>query len=208
MLGRVLIFIYLLAFNLSACASPQPVTPDMAQAALVEAWSADQHTVWEIDWPNMPAGGPLTVETWQAGSRYRYEILESTAPALVGEILIFDGQIAWQYNRFADPLLSPRRQGKETGELTLSPVADAFAIINRLLVTPAQTASQEAASFNHHSAQKITLTFAHGDQLALWQDETTNLPVRVTFAMGEQQATLKARSFERLPYPPEGLFEP
>ncbi len=208
MLGRVLILIHLLAFSLSACTSPQPVTPEMAQAALVEVWSADRHTVWEIDWPNMPVGGLLTVETWQAGSCYRYEILESTAPALVGEILIFDGQIAWQYNRFDDPLLSPRRQGKEVGEPTLAPIVDTFAIINRLLTTPARTASQEAAPFNHHSAQKITLTFAHGDQLALWRDEATNLPVRVTFVVGEQHATLKARSFERLPHPPEGLFEP
>jgi hypothetical protein len=92
---------------------PQPVSPATAQAALVEAWAADQHTVWEIDWPDAPVGGPLTVETWRAGSGYRYEILESTAPALVGEILIFDGQTAWQYNRFDDPLsrkvMNPRR---------------------------------------------------------------------------------------------------
>jgi hypothetical protein len=169
---------------------------------------ADQHTIWEIEWPEAPVGGPVTVETWRAGSRYRYEILESTAPALVGETLIFDGQIAWQYNRFDDPLLSPRRQGKTISKPALSPVSDAFAIINPLLTTLPETASQEAVQFNRRSAQKITLTFANKDQLSLWQDEATHLPIQVTFAVGAQQSTLRARSFERLVNPPEGLFKP
>jgi hypothetical protein len=52
------------------------------------------------------------------------------------------------------------------------------------------------------------LTFDHGDQLALWRDEATNLPVGITFAVRGQHATLKARSFERLVDPPEGLFKP
>jgi outer membrane lipoprotein-sorting protein len=208
MMRSALIFIHLLTFSLCACASPQPVSPATTQTALLEAWAADQHTVWEIDWPDAPVGGPLTVETWRVGSWYRYEILESTAPALVGEILVFDGQTAWQYNRFDDSLLSSHKQGKEASELALSPVSDAFAVINRLLTTPAQTAGQEAVTFNHHSTQKITLTFDHGDQLALWRDETTNLPVRITFAAGGQEATLKARSFERLTNPPAGLFKP
>lgn len=208
MLVRILILINLLAVSLSACASPQPISPAAAQATLVEAWSADQHTVWEINWPAAPLGGLLTVETWRAGPRYRYEILAAPAPALIGETLVFDGQTAWQYNRFAAPPLSPRLRGGKITKPTLSPVSDAFALVNRLMTTPPEAATQETVQLHHRPAQKVTLTFTNGDQLSLWREEETGLPIQVIFKVGEQSATLQARSFERLVNPPEGLFEP
>ncbi len=164
-------------------------------------WQTEQHITWELDWPAAPVGGPLTVETWRSGERYRFEILEAVAPALIGETLVFDGRKAWQYKRFtAEPpvtLTSPQ----------LSPVSDAFAVIDQLLATPPQTATQEAAQTIHGPALKITLMFANGDRLLLWRDEETQLPVRVIFSVGGKEARLEARDFEPLPDPPEGLFE-
>jgi hypothetical protein len=187
--------------GVNACTSKQPMNSDQAQATLARAWQTDQHIVWEIDWPAAPVGGPLTVETWRADQRYRFEILESTAPALVGETLIFDGQTAWQYNRFAtEPpvtLTSPQ----------LSPVTDAFAMIDKLIATLPQTAKQEFVQTIHGPAKNITLTFVNGDRLSLWRDEETQLPIRVLFSVGAKEAKLEARSFEPLIDPPRALFE-
>ena len=166
------------------------MSPDPAQAIVANAWQSDQHIVWELDWPAAPAGGPLTVETWRMnedyrgdeyrgdtyrGDRYRYEILESAAPALVGETLVFNGQKAWQYNRFST-------EGPVAPELPwLSPVSDAFAMIDTLIASSPQTATQEFVQIIHGPAQKITLTFDNGDRLILWRDEETQLPVKIYF---------------------------
>ncbi|MBN1219219.1 MAG: hypothetical protein JXM69_09840 [Anaerolineae bacterium] len=185
---------------LPTCTTGHPMSPDQAQAIVAAAWHADQHIVWELDWPAAPVGGPLTVETWRVGERYRFEILESVAPALIGETLAFDGQTAWQSNRFdSEPpvrLDSPR----------LSPVTDAFATIDRLIATPPQTATLETGQTGHGPAQKISLAFANGDRLIFWGDEATQLPVRIIFEVGGKEATLKARSFEALVDPPQALF--
>jgi outer membrane lipoprotein-sorting protein len=257
MFARILILIYVIGFGLTACAAAeQPMSPDLAQAIVADAWQADQHIVWELDWPAAPAGGPLTVETWRMnedyrgdtyrgdtyrgdtyrgdtyrgdtyrgdtyrgdtyrgdtyrgdtyrgdtyrGDRYRYEILESVAPALVGETLVFNGQKAWQYNRFSTeaPVVP--------GWPWLSPVSDAFVMIDALIATPPQTATQEFAQIIHGPAQKITLTFDNGDHLILWRDEETQLPVKIVFSVDGKEATLNARDFEPLVDPPQGLFE-
>ena len=199
---RVLNFISLLAFATSACTAPGPISTKAAQAALTKVWQIDQHIVWEIEWPAAPVGGSLTVETWRAGQRYRFEILESTAPDLVGQTLIFDGQTAWRTNRFeSEPPPSPSPP-------LLSPVSDAFAMINKLSAASPETAAQEVVQLPTGPAQKITVTFDTGNSLTLWRDEATGLPMRVFFGMGEQKATLRARSFEPLLNPPEGLFIP
>lgn len=193
----------LLILTLSACTAPASLSPAIGQAVLARAWQADQHSVWEIDWPAAPIGGPLTVETWRAGSRYRYEILEATAPDLVGQILIFDGQTAWSYKRF-DPPQVPH----PTGEERLSPVTDAFDAISRLMGTVAEMASQEVVLLPSGPAQKLTLTYPNDKSLTFWRDEATGLPVRVIFTLKGQAATLRARSFAPLPDPPDGLFKP
>jgi hypothetical protein len=188
---------------LSACTAPEPLSPAAAQPILAQTWQADQHSVWEVEWPAAPVGGPLTVETWRAGLRYRFEILEATAPDLVGQVLIFDGQTAWRYRRF-----DPPQDSVQSEEALLSPVSDAFAIINRLLVTAPETATQETLRLSSGPAQKLTFIYHNGDSLTLWRDEATGLPVRVVFTLGGQSATLRARSFAPLPDPPEGLFKP
>ena len=185
---------------LTSCVAAQPLLPEQAQNIVADAWQTDQHGVWVLDWPTVPIGGPVTVETWRAGNSLRYEILEAVTPALIGETLVFNGQAAWQYNRFdSAPLIvldSPR----------LSPVSDAFAVIDRLVTTPPQLASQEATQTIHGPAQKISLTYANGDQLAVWRDDKTQLPVKTVFLVNGQQATLNARDFEPLVNPSAGLF--
>ena len=187
--------------GMNACTSAQPMNPDQAQATLARTWQDDQHIVWEIDWAAAPVGGPLAVETWRADQRYRFEILESAAPALVGETLIFDGQTAWQYSRFAaEPLVT-------LASPQLSPVTDAFAIIDKLIATPPQTARQEFVQTIHGPAQKIALTFDNGHRLIFWRDEEQQLPVRILFSVEGKEARLEARSFEALVDSPRALFE-
>ena len=200
---KILILTNLLFLILTGCASEQPVDPNVAQDMIATAWHSDQHTIWEIDWPAVPIGDPVTVETWHAGQRYRFEILESSAPALVGQTLVFDGQTGWCYNRFE---ASP----PEAASLrVLSPVSDAFEVINRLTATPPITATrQKSAALNHGPAQKIGLTFENGDNLTVWIDKETGLPVRLIFRVEGNQANLKARYVEPLANPPEGLFRP
>jgi hypothetical protein len=202
-LGTREVALIFLSLALSACAAREPLSPAAAQPILAQTWQADQHVVWEIEWPAAPVGGPLTVETWRAGSRYRFEILEATAPDLVGQTLIFDGQTARRYRRF-----DPFQDAPQAGEARLSPVSDAFAIINHLLVTAPETATQETLRLSSGPAQKLTLSYRNGDSLTLWRDEATGLPVRVMFTLGGQSAALRARSFAPLPDPPEGLFKP
>ncbi len=201
MLFRTLVLIILL-LTPTACAAASPIQPGPAQTLAARAWQADQHVVWELDWPAAPVGGVVTVETWRAGEQYRLEILEAVAPALVGETLVYNGHTTWLYNRFAGAAPS-------TPDLPrLSPVTDAFAVINRFLTQPPQAATQELVRLDSGPAQKISLIFENGDHLILWRDEKTGLPGRILFSVKGQQATLKARSLEPLLNPPEGLFQP
>jgi hypothetical protein len=185
---------------LTSCTAAQSLAPDQAQTIVADAWQTDQHGVWVLDWPAAPVGGPVTVETWRAKDSFRYEILEAVAPALIGEMLVFNGQTAWNYNRFdsAPPLvLDPPR---------LSPISDAFTVIDRLITTQPQSATQETVQTIHGPAQKVSLTYTNGDQLAVWQDDKTQLPVKVVFSVSGQQATLNARDFEPLVNPSDRLF--
>jgi outer membrane lipoprotein-sorting protein len=198
---------YLLGIQLSGCAATRTLDPLAAQADFIRAWQADQHVVWEIDWPAAPVGGPVTVETWRAGGRYRFEILEAAAPALVGETLVFDGLDGWSYNRFAPALplksLPP----------SLAPVTDAFNLISEFSAIRPEKASQRPVRLDHGPARQITLTLTPGSaggqrSLTWWRDDETGLPARIHFTFGEQEAVLQARSVELLPDPPAGLFSP
>jgi len=198
---RIIILTPVTVLGLYACASGQPLDIEAARSMVRNAWQANQHIVWEIEWPAAPIGGPLTVETWRVDERYRYEILEATAPALVGQTLVFDGQTAWQFNRF-DPelplvLASP----------ALSPVSDAFAVIDALVTTRPLTANQAEVRLSHGPAQKIILTFENNESLTFWVDHASGLPSRIGFWRRGQEARLQARSLERLPAPPAALFE-
>jgi len=185
---------------LIACHPAQAIEPAAAKQMLADAWSVDQYTVWEIEWATMPIGGALVVETWQSGSRYRYEILESPAPALIGQTLVFDGQQAWQYNRLDPP------HAFTSAPATLSPVTDAFAVIDRLITTNPQSATHEKTQANFISTTKIEAMYPNGDRLTLWRNVETGLPVRIQFEVDGQQATLNARDGDPLINPPEKLF--
>jgi len=183
-----------------ACASSQPLSPQSAQQILADSWQAGQHIIWEIDWPEAPISGSLTVETWRINGQYHYEILEAPTAALVGQVLVFDGQDAWRYNRFEPPSTFTSTTP------SLSPVSDAFTIIDRLISTPPQMATLEMAQVNSSPAEKITVIFPNDDTLTLWREVETGLPIRLIFSLNKQQATLKAREFEPLYDPPKELF--
>jgi hypothetical protein len=203
MLWKILILTNLLAMAIVGCASGQNIAPNLAQEQIKRAWHKNQHAVWELDWPAAPLGGPLTVELWRAGEHYRYEILESAAPALVGQTLVFDGQSGWRYSRFQ---FSPL---EKTSYPRLSPVTDAFETIDRLVDIPLMSAARQADIILEYGlTEKMTLTFENGDRLAVWIDPKTELPVRLTFQVSGSQATLKARRIEPLNDFSEALFNP
>jgi hypothetical protein len=190
-------------FFLAACgAAPQPLNPTEAQALMTAAWHVPHHIIWELDWPAAPTGGPITVEVWQDIPRYRYELLEAVAPALVGQTLTFDDHRAWFYNR-----LEPKPPVR-LSEPALSPVSDAFTLIDRLLTATPQAATTEMVQLPSGPAQKITTTFANGDSLSLWREPSFGLPVRVELVWQGQPLTLQARSFVPLINPPTALFRP
>lgn len=196
-----LMMIGLILGGLAACG--QPIEPEAARTILDEAWQAPRHVVWELEWPAAPLGGPLTVESWRAGDRYRFEILEATAPALVGQTLVSDGSTVWRYNRLAvKPAPIPAKP-------RLSPVTDALATIDRLLAAaPVRATRRRAAPLNHGPAWEIELILENEDHLTMWVDGETGLPVRIIFSVGGKRATLQARRLERLVQPAEGLFAP
>jgi hypothetical protein len=185
---------------LPACAPARPVEAPPAQAQLLAAWQASHHSVWELAWPAAPAGGPLTVETWQADGRYRHEILEAAAPALLGATLVFDGRAAYRYNRLNPPAkFTPVEPG-------LSPVSDALARLSERLEQPATRATQQPAQLNGRPAQLITLTFADDVTLAAWLDTASGLITQIELTGGGQQLRLTTRFTEPLPQPAPELF--
>lgn len=189
-----------LVFVSTGCADAQSIEPEPAQTRLAQAWLAPQHTIWDIDWPAVPLSGPLTVETWRAGSRYRYEILETAAPALAGQTLVFDGQQGWQYNRF-EPNTS-----LTTGVIALSPISDAFDTITRLLETSPDTATETITQIKSEPAQKVTLTFTNGDSLAVWVHLETKLVLQIQFTVDGQRGRLAARQVVALSDDPSTLL--
>ena len=200
---RILILTILLLFCETGCTAEQQLEPAAAQTALAAAWSSPQHTVWAIDWPAVPTGGAVTVESWRIQDQYRFEILESTAPALVGQMLIFDGQTAWRANRFEPG------EVQIAAEPLLSPVSDVFAVVDRLLTCPATGATEQTSSIlNHGPARKITVHCPNSDSLVMWLDQATGLPVRVIFSIHGKQADLEARNLQPLLQMPAGLFAP
>ena len=184
---------------LVACSPTQRLSAQSAQNILFDSWHAGQHIIWEIDWPDAPIGGPIVVEVWRFDGRYRYEILEAPTARLVGQVLVFNGQSAWRYNRFEPPLtFVPTTPA-------LSPVSDAFAIIDQLIITPPQAATLEVTQVNSIPAEKITVYFDN-DSLTLWRDMETGLPVRLVFSFNGGQVFLKVREFEPLLDLPQELF--
>lgn len=205
---RLLTSLVLYVFvSLGGCAAGDAIDPHSAQVDFGRAWQADQHTVWEIDWPAAPADGPLVVETWRAGGRYRFEILEAAAPALIGQTLVFDGRQAWRYNRFEPEL------PVESVPPALAPVTELLAKISAISAYPPERATGRPAGLDHGPAQEFWLSYSSGPgeaerSLTWWRDVRTGLPVRLHLVEGRQVVTLRARSFEALPRPAAGLFSP
>lgn len=193
--------------GLSGCAATDAVDPRSAQIDLNRAWQADQHTVWEINWPEAPVGGPLVVETWRAGGRYRFEILEAEVAALFGQVLVFDGRQGWHYNRFEPG------PPAESDPPALAPVTELLAKINAVSAARPEQATARPARLDHGPAQEFRLSYSPEPggaekYLTWWRDVGTGLPVRIHLVDGQQEITLRARSFEPLPRPQPELFKP
>lgn len=179
-------------FMVVACAAA--VDPLPAQQQLTMAWHIPQHTVWVLDWAAAPIGGPLTVETWRSDGRVRLEILEAVPPALRGQTLVFDGQTAWRYNRFAADAV------EIDSEPMLSPVSDALARIEQALATPADSAQRMVVTLMHHGeTEKIVLNWPT-QSLTMWLSLETRLPVQLWLDDGYSVLKLSARSAARLRY--------
>jgi hypothetical protein len=195
------LLLVILVLATAACSRETPLPAEPVRQQVQAAWLADRHTTWEIDWPNAPVGGPLTVESWQAENRYRYEILETAAPALLGEVLVFDGAQAWRYN-----WLTPDTPPQQTPP-QLSPVTDAFESVSALLNQPPVRANIQADTVLLKPARKVTLTFENGDTLVAWFDAPTqSMLLQLIFNVGEQQGRLIARHSEPLVTPDKRLF--
>ena len=200
---RISTFVLLLQISLIACAATEEaVDAAGARAAVIDAWQQGQHTVWAIEWAAMPSGGPVTVETWRVNNRYRFEILEAGAPAMIGETLIFDGQRAWQYNHFT--VTSP----KTVATPWLSPISDVLVIVEQLLAQTPQAVSRTPVGISSGPAQKLRFQFAEEKILTVWLDDQMGLPVRLHLKTDRGEITMTARSYEPLIAPPAGLFEP
>ena len=114
---------------------------------------------------------------------------------------LFDGKNGWRYNRFEPPSTFV-----PASSLRLSPVTDAFAVIDRLIDTLPETAYPAEAQIRLNPAQKITTSFANGDELSIWRQAETGLPLKVQFSEGGSRATLTARTVEPLADPADELF--
>lgn len=205
---RLITLLVLCVFmSLSGCAATETIEPGAAQTDLNRAWQADQHTVWEINWPEAPLGGPLVVETWRTGGRYRFEVLEAEAAALFGQVLVFDGRQGWRYNRFEpEPPV-------ESAPPALAPVTELLAKINAASTARPEHATARPARLDHGPAQEFRLSYGREPggaekYLTWWRDVDTGLPVRIHLVDGQQEITLRARSFEPLPRSQPELFRP
>jgi len=156
---RALLFLLVVESALVGCSTSTAVSTETAQRRVQSAWQASYHTIWEIDWPNAPISGPATIEVWQMGDRYRYEILETPAPSLLGETLVSDGTQTWRYNRLA-PSASP-----ESATPALAPITDAVMIISNLLSRHPTEATAQADSVNLIPATKILMLYTVVDFL-------------------------------------------
>lgn len=199
---RIFLLFWFLVLALPACHPAPSIPPAVALRSVIVAWQIDQHLVWEIEWPAIPSGGPLVIETWRIGDRYRFEILEATAPALIGETLVYDGQTAWRYNRFD----STQATIAETP--WLAPASEVFALVEQTLTHAPQTATQTTVELSHGPAQQVTIGFETGEALQVWIDQATGLPVRLRLSTGTAEVKLEAREFEPLTNPSPALFRP
>ncbi|MDM8526831.1 hypothetical protein QUF58_01355 [Anaerolineales bacterium HSG24] len=196
----------LIFIGVIACQAPHAIEPEIAQQDLQKAWKANQHTVWEINWPTAPIGGVIVVEYWQFDNQYRFEILESTSTRLVGETLISNGNSICRYNRF-ELFELDEISLVETTSSQLSPVTDLFSMIDRLLhYSTSLSAQQQVTSTLEGASKKIELLLADQTRLIFWLDVKTKLPLRIELITARENILLKAQSNKPLIRPPQGLF--
>jgi hypothetical protein len=191
--------IWALLVALTACGAVTVVPPEQSLTTAAAAWGANQHTVWDIEWDNVPLSGAVSAEIWRAGKRLRIEILEAPAGLLGQTLVVNDGQ-ARQFDRLSSqaPVILE--------EPLLPPVTDALELIDSLLADSPAASTTATVVVSSARAERISLNYANGDTLAFYLAADTGLPLRIEFSVGGQTGRLTARSAALLPDPLPGLF--
>ncbi len=148
----------------------------------------------------------MTVASWQAEQRYRYEILESTAPALIGETAVFDGQRLFTFNRLTISPHHPLQPNRQVNGL--SPMFEVVSLIENGLADPAVVATETQTRLNGAVTQRLTLRYVDGGELTMWIAPETGTLKQVVVRMGTRTITLTARQSDPLPNPSLDLFRP
>ncbi len=196
------LYLLLVFFLLTACASAQSVDPLSAQPEAQNAWQQSWRGVWELNWTQSPLPGPLVFAGWQteSGAQRRYEILEAPLASLVGMTYVNNGLSAATFNKLEPDI--PVVTATQT--LPFSPISDSLVIIDTLLVQTPQSAKKQTAG---DAITQFTLHYPRGERLSLWLNTQNNLIIRIELHSATADLTLAARSLEPLPAPHPKLFE-
>ncbi len=196
------LYLFLVFFLLTACASAQPVNPLAVQQQAQTAWRQPWRGVWELNWRQSPLPGPLVFAGWhtESGAQRRYEILEAPLASLIGMTYVNDGLLATTFNKLEPDI--PVVTATQT--LSFSPVSDSLAIVDTLLAHPPQSAKEQAAGGD---ITQFTLHYPQGERLFLWLNTQNNLIIRIELHSANTDLTLAARQLEPLPAPHPRLFE-
>jgi hypothetical protein len=172
-----------------------------------QAWRADWHGVWQIEWAGAPVQGPLVAEVWHAADgRLRVETLEAPVPALNNLVLVQDDTASWLY----DGRQNQVQGGPGHQPLRIPLISDALDATTWLLESidaAAEVAVTGSDQLESGSATRLKITLSSGDRALLWVDTETGVPARLKLnsaIWGE--AVFTARSLSRLERPHPGLF--
>jgi len=192
---------------LAACAAPAGAPPEQWLARAQQAWRADWHAVWQIEWAGAPVRGPLVAEVWRAADgRLRIETLEAPTPALANLTLVSDGQMAWFYDA-----RHHRATHGPASRLRLPLASDALEVWDWLL-TEADTATLAGTLYpdtqESGPASRLELTTRAGDQASVWFDDQSGLPVGLRLrARDWGEVSISARRVEQPGQLAAALFE-
>ncbi len=185
------LYLFLVFFLLTACASAQPVDPLSTQLEAQTAWQQPWRGVWELNWVQSPLPGPLVFAAWQtkSGAQRRCEILEAPVASLVGMTYVNDGLSTTIFNKLEPdiPVVSA------TQTLPFSPISNSLTIVDALLAQTPQSAEEEPAK---GGITRFTLHYPQGESLALWLNAQNNLIIRLELHSAKANFTLAARLME------------
>ncbi len=186
--------IIIILLTLPACATAPSLDLERTQDKLLAAWHSDRHGVWDLKWSNAPIAESIIFEAWQVGEKRRYEILEATAPDLVGLVYINDGYLAQHYNRL--------KEGPQTtlpaAQLPFSPISHAFDLVTEQLSRSPQSIEQVRVPQTNDPLEIYRLHYPSDQTLTLWLDSVQNQIIKLQLDQAHHTLTLTARSLTTL----------